>query len=175
MVGLGGKGAFVMGATGSLTLIGWSNTRVGLLGIRLGEGPSIYEVLPPMGRWALLLWMGAAALVGLALPALALALWGRQGAVRRALLPYVGILLVQLLTEWWFTREFGWHMGPLVGLIYTAYRIAQLGNARRAFAGGENLGPGQRAVQGLLGLASIFWSANLVLLVMVVLSRVVSF
>lgn len=174
MARLDGKVLFVPAVTGILALVGWLNGQGTLPGIRLGAGPGIFEALPPTGRSALLLWMGTAAVVGLVLPTLALARWGRQEVVRRVLLPYVGILLVQLLTEWWFTQTFGWYMGPLTGLIYTTYRIGQLRSARKSLALSRPYQPGRHVLLGLLGLAFTFWSANLAMLVMVALPRVVS-
>jgi hypothetical protein len=117
-------------------------------------------------------WMAAAALVSLALPVVALAIWGRHKGVREALLPYVFVLAVQISVEIFFARIFFPNIVVLTGITFTLYRLGQLARARRAFAATGGPGAYGRAIVGsLLSLGVVFWSANLVFLVLVALPR----
>lgn len=143
-----------------------------------GEGPSLfgsfYESLSAWGRVAFGAYMGTATLLGLVLPGVALAVWGRgDGAVCRALVPYASVLLWQVLVEVVFARAFFPNIVIFVGLLYTAHRIWQLRRSRRSFAASRGaMKPGRRLVHGLLTVSLVFWSANLVFLLTVMLPRV---
>lgn len=76
--------SFVVLATAGLAITGWLGAGSQLLG-----GRSFAETLSGPGVTALGAWMVSGTLVSLALPVLALAIWGRREGVSRALLPYV--------------------------------------------------------------------------------------
>ena len=119
--------------------------------------------------------MAAVALVSLALPAITLLVWGRRAAVRRALLAYVVVLVVQISVEMVFSGVFP-GIVVLTGIVFTGYRLRQLCAARRRFVPVEVQSAfGRAAVRLCLSLGHVFWSANLAFLVFVALPRVVRF
>ena len=158
--------AFVVAATVALALVGWSS---GTALPVLRETP-VAEALPAWGRAALGVWMGVLAVVSLALPLLALIIWGRHASVRRALLPYALVLAAQILIEATFSSVFVPNLVVLTGLFFTAYRLWQLWTTRRFFSGVESpTGPGRSFVGGLLSLGLVCWAANLSFLLLVAL------
>ncbi|MGH3146880.1 MAG: hypothetical protein ACRDTR_13885 [Rubrobacter sp.] len=166
-------GMFVVVATTALALVGMLAARSEVLGIEIADTP-VAGSLPGWGVTALGIWMVIVGIVALALPVLALVVWGRYVSVRLALLPYVLVVGVQILVEIVFAAVFVPNMVVLVGLIYTGYRLRQLLAARKAFvATGSPKGYGRAAVTGVLSLGLVFWSANLVFLLFVALPRVV--
>ncbi len=119
-------------------------------------------------------WMIAIAVVALLLPLLALAFYGRYSSVRLALLPYVLVLIAQILTEVLFMRMFVSNIVVVTGLVYTSYRLWQLWSSRKYFRAMERpTGFGRGAVGALLSLGLIFWAANLLFLSLIALPRVV--
>jgi hypothetical protein len=117
--------------------------------------------------------MAAVALVSLALPAATLAVWGREAAVRRALVAYLVVLVVQISVEMVYSGLFFPDIVVLTGIVFTGYRLMQLRGARRRFVLAEGPTPrGRTAVRCCLSLGLVFWSANLVFLVSVALPRV---
>ena len=163
--------AFAAAATAGSALVGWLAAR-GALPVFGGAG--FGGTLPGWGEAALGVWMAAVALVSLGLPAVTLAAWGREAAVRRALLAYMVVLVVQISVEMVFSGVFFTDIVVLTGVVFTGYRLRQLGGACRRFAAAS--GPsalGRAAVRCCLALGLVFWSANLVFLVFVALPRVV--
>ena len=163
--------AFAGAAAAGTALVGWLAT-LGVLAVFDGTG--FVGTLSGRGEAALGAWMAAVALVSLGLPVVTLAVWGRHAAVRRALLAYVVVLVVQISVEMVFSGFFFPDIVVLTGIVFTGYRLRQLGGARRRFAAAS--GPsalGRAAVRCCLALGLVFWSANLVFLVFVALPHVV--
>ena len=179
-IGVGSGAAGLIGgllfsalATGGIAL-------VGLLAVRghlpTFESGSFVGTVSGWGGVALGVWMATAALVSLGLPAATLLVWGREAAVRAALLAYVAVLCIQVGVEMVFSGVFFADIVVLTGIVFTGYRLGQLRAARRLFAGAE--GPsrlGRVAVSLCLSLGLAFWSANLLFLVLVALPRAVGF
>jgi hypothetical protein len=110
------------------------------------------------------------AAVALGLPVATLVVWGREAAVRRALLAYVVVLVVQTSVEMVFASVSFPDIVVLTGIVFTGYRLGQLHRARLRFVPAE--GPsalGRAAVRCCLSLGLVFWSANLVFLVFIAL------
>ncbi len=169
---LGGL-VFAAAATAGIALVGWLALR-GMLPVFDGAG--FVGTLSGWGGSALGAWMAAVALVSLGLPAITLAVWGRQAAVRRALLAYVVVLVVQISVEMIFSGVFFPDIVVLTGIAFTGYRLRQLRRARRRFFPAEGLSaPGRAAVRCCLSLGLVFWSANLAFLTFVALPRLVWF
>ncbi len=165
--GLAFAGATAAGAA----LVGWL-AALGMLPVFDGAG--FVGTLSGWGGAALGTWM--AALVSLVLPAAALAVWGREAAVRRALLAYVVVLVVQISVEMVLSGVFFPDLVVLTGIAFTGYRLLQLDGARWRFVLAEGPSPrGRAAVRCCLSLGLAFWSANLVFLLFVALPRAVGF
>jgi hypothetical protein len=112
--------------------------------------------------------------VSLVSPAITLLVWGRLAAVRRALLAYVVVLVVQISVEVIFSGVFFPDIVVLTGVVFTGYRLRQLYAARRRFALAEVPSEvGRATVRLCLSLGLVFWSANLAFLVFVALPRVI--
>jgi hypothetical protein len=138
------------------------------------DGAGFVGTLSGRGKAWLGAWMATVALVSLALPAATLAVWGREAAVKRALVAYVVVLAVQISVEIVYSGVFFPDIVVLTGIVFTGYRLMQLHGARRRFALAE--GPsarGRAAVRCCLSLGLVFWSANLAFLVSVALPRAV--
>ena len=117
--------------------------------------------------------MAAVALVSLVLPVATLAVWGREAAVRRALVPYVVVLAVQITVEMVYSGLFFPDIVVLTGIAFTGYRLVQLRGARRRFVFSEGFSArGRAALRCCLSLGLVFWSANLAFLVFFALPRV---
>ncbi len=151
--------AFTAAATAGSALVGWLAVRGAL---PVFDGAGFVGALPGWSEAALGAWMAAVSLVSLALPA-TLAVWGREAAVRRALLAYVVVLVVQIPVEMTLSGVFFPDIVVLTGMVFTGYRLWQLRRARRRFVPAEVPFPrGRAAVRCSLSLGLAFWSANLV-------------
>ena len=99
---------------------------------------------------------------------------GVGAAVRRALLAYEVVLVVQISVEMVFSGVFSPDIVVLTGMVFTGYRLRQLYAARRRFVSVEvQSALGRAAVRLCLSLGLVFWSANLAFLVFVALPRVI--
>ena len=153
--------AFVLAAT-ALTTAG------GLAGAAAGAGVvDLGTALGPTGSSVLPLWMALAVVVAVVLPAGVLIRWGRDPVVRRALAPYLGVLLVQVATEATLPRLLPSWTVLVTGALYTGFRLWQLGTARRDLAGARvDVGTraGRRAAAAVLAVGLAFWAGNLAVL-----------
>ena len=180
-VGWAADALFLVASTLLLAGLGWAVGAGALPWVLPGESADLFDEfygsLSAWGQAAWVTYMGTATLLGLVLPAAALLAWGRRdGAVRGALAPYAVVLLWQVLVEVAFARAFFPNVVIFTGLIYTAYRIWQLRRARQAFPATRGpAGFGRRATRGLLVAGLVFWSANLVFLLTVMVPRVTEF
>lgn len=163
---------FVILATPALVVIGLLAEAGRLPGLGRGGTP-VAETLPVWGGVVLGAWMALVAVVALVLPLVALAIWGGNADVRRALAPYVLVLICQILVEATLARVFFSNIVVIVGLSYTIYRIWRLRLVRRDFAGATVPGRyGRTVVDAILTLGLVSWSANLVFLLFVALPHV---
>jgi hypothetical protein len=145
-----------------------------VVGRRGRAAASIADTLSPRGRDMLRAWMLLAVLLGLLLPGLALCLWHDDPHVRAALLPSVIVLLVQTQIERACAGRLPLDVSPLIGVVYTGYRLWQLWYATRLFAATPT--PGglmHAAILGLLAAGLVFWSANVVFLSVVGVPRAI--
>ena len=162
---------FAVTATAGIALVGWLAVREAL---PVFDGLGFVGTLSGWGGAALGARTAAVALVSLALSAITLLVWGRRAAVRRALLAYVVVLIVQSSVEMVFSGVLFPDIVVLTGIVFTGYRLRQLVAARRRFVPVEVPSAfGRAAVRLCLSLGLVFWSANLTLLVFVALPRVI--
>ena len=125
---------FAAAATAGIALVGWLAGRGAL---PVFDGTGFVGTLPGWGGAALGAWMAAVALVSLALPATTLLVWARRAAVRRALLAYEVVLVVQISVEMVFSGVFSPDIVVLTGMVFTGNRLRQLYAARRRFVSVE--------------------------------------
>ena len=168
----GGAGVlFVAAATLGFAVFGVSG-----VGGRLLGGAAFVETLSGAGGVVLGVWMACAVILSLALPVVALVIWGRNAGVRGVLLPYLLVLVAQIVVEMVLAGVFFPNIVVLTGLAFTLFRLGQLVSARRAFAAAGAAGRYGRACVGIiLSLGLLFWSGNLAFLVLVALPRVLRF
>lgn len=171
--GYAGEASFVAGATALLALFGWLVGRGALPWFRRGEGP-LHGSFSARGRRALGAWMGTLAVFTLVLPLASALAWRRQEGVRRAMVPYALVLLVQIFTETAFSRLFFPNIVAIVGLAYTPYRLRQLWRARKALKVSEApTALGGSVTCALASVGLVLWAANLAFLLAGALPRVV--
>ncbi len=168
---------FTAAATALLALIGRAVADGAIPWIAPGERP-LQEGFTGWGAVAFQVWMITAVLLALVLPALALVVWRRQERIRRALLPYLLVLLAQIPTEVLFARLFFANISPVIGLVYTGFRLWQLWWLRRLLTvthepTGAVDRTGYAPVRALLVLGLGFWSMNLVFLIVTLATRVI--
>lgn len=106
-------------------------------------------------------WMRLALVLAVVAPAGVLARWGRDPAVRRALLPYLAVLLVQIGTEATLPRPLPSWTVLLTGVLYTSFRIWQLRAAHVEFVAGRPDSAGRTAARLVIAAGRVFWTANL--------------
>ncbi len=163
---------FAVVATITVGIVGFLVRSGALLGIAPGVRP-LQETFPAWGVTAFAVWMALAVLTSVVLPVLALVCWRRDGQVRAVLGPYLGLLAVQIPTEVIFAQIFFPNITAITGIVYTGYRLYQLWYFQQAFAQQPQQAFRDRAVRNILIIGICFWSANLVFLVGVLLTRVV--
>lgn len=155
-----GSGWFVAGVTVLLTLIGWAERRFKPAWLRPGA-PDIFTALSPRAGRALRLWMQLAGLLSIVFPLMILARWGSERQVRRALLPDVLVMLIQVGSESLLARLFFPNIRILTGLFYTLHRIWRLGARLRMLAGAQQEdSSGLALTRRLLRVARGFWMLN---------------
>lgn len=116
-------------------------------------------------------------LLGVVFPLGAVILWHTSGIIVSMLLPFIGVLLIQVLSERLLVRRFGPLLSPVTGLIYTAFRVFHLilllvyWQKAAALLVPET----HTTITALLGMNALFWSCNLLFLVSIPLPRMVMF
>lgn len=165
-------------ATLCLALLGWS-VQTGALPWVVPGAESSFGALttsfPPWGRAAFSVYMFAATTLGLVLPLGALCVWGRHTSVRAALLPYVLVLLVQIVVEVLFARIFFPNIVIVVGFVYTLYRIWRLWGVRSVFVlAAQPTGLAKSLVATVLSASLVFWSFNALFLTVIMIPRLVT-
>jgi hypothetical protein len=163
---------FVVAATAGLTLLGWYFAAGGLPWLMPLSTQELFRLAPPWVGPTFRLWMSTAALLTLALPLLAVAVWWRHASVRQVLLPYALVLLVQIATESALTRLLSAKAVVFTGFLYTGYRLWQLVRARAVLAAAPApVGLARRAVDLILLAGLVFWGANLLVLSAIMMGR----
>lgn len=164
--------SFVAWVTALLAVFGWLAGRGTLPWFRRGE-ESLSGSFSAGGRKLLGAWIGSLALFTLVLPLASSFVWGRQEGVRRAMVPYALVLLVQIATEATFSRLFFPNIVAVVGLSYTPYRLRQLLRARKTLKVPGVSTFGRRVARVLATVGLVLWTANLAFLLLGALPRVV--
>lgn len=118
-------------------------------------------------------WIWAAIVVGLLFPGIAFLVWLRHPNPRKILGFYLLVLLVQIITEQVLSGILFPSLLVIIGTIYTVYRIWQLWQSQQVV----NINPqlnrfSQRLIKSLLQLLLIFWSINLIVLLVVCLPSI---
>ncbi len=112
-------------------------------------------------------WMTTAIFVGILLPATALGIWIHHLKPRKVLGFYLLVLIVQIITERVLSRVLFSSIAVIIGTIYTAFRLWQLWQGRKLLAAKtRTIVPRQKLLNGLLWLMLLFWSSNLLMLLM---------
>ena len=169
--GYWGDALFVSVAAVGLALAGWLSAAGSLGGFSI-EGTLVLKTLPPWGVAVFKVWMVVIAVVSLVLPAGALAVFGRYGAVRRTLLPYVLVLMAQIMVEMSLSAAYTPNIVVPTGLVFTSYRLWRLFGSRKDFAAAPPpLRSARVSVEAILFLGLILWSGNLAFLLCVAVPR----
>lgn len=113
------------------------------------------------------IWVKLALLIGLILPAIMLAVFWQQPQIRQFFGCYLLVLIVQLASEFSFRRWLCESIVVVIGTVYTIFRIWQMWF-------GLNLTTYPQPWYGLFWLILVFWLANLIL-DLFVLVKIISF
>lgn len=118
-------------------------------------------------------WIWAAIVVGLLFPGIAFLVWLRHPEPRKILGFYLLVLLVQIITEQVLSGTLFPSLLVIIGTIYTIYRIWQLWQSQQVVNINTQLNRfSQRVIKSLLQLLLIFWSINLIVLLVVCLPSI---
>lgn len=118
-------------------------------------------------------WIWAAIVVGLLFPGIAFMVWLRHPEPRKILGFYLLVLLVQIITEQILSGTLFPSLLVIIGTIYTVYRIWQLWQSQQVVNINTQLNKfSQRVIKSLLQLLLIFWSINLIVLLVVCLPSI---
>ncbi len=119
-------------------------------------------------------WLGLAIAIGLILPSLAWLVWLKNPPVRRILGFYLFVLLVQIVTEQVFSSTGSPSIVVTIGTIYTVFRLWQLWQGQKLiYKTAEDLAPPQ-LMNGLMWLLGLFWFSNLLMLLTLGWSSILS-
>lgn len=139
--------------------------------------PDFYLTLTLRQRTLMRIWVMSGGLIGLVFPLGVVILWHTNEVIQSMLLPFIGVLLVQIMSERLLVRSFGPLLSPMTGLIYTVFRIVHLILLSVFWQRPITLlVPVIHAtVTGVLGTNMLFWSCNLLFLISIALPRVARF
>jgi hypothetical protein len=111
-------------------------------------------------------WMMVAVGLGLVLPLLAWIYWWQEQELRYLWGVYLGVLVVQIITEQLLSVIWIPSVVVTVGTIYTAFRIWQLITLQSLFSSRSSLKVAKKRLQRVLAwLLLLYWGANLIFLV----------
>lgn len=121
------------------------------------------------------IWMRLAVILTLVLPGLTLAICWRSLAARRLLVLYIGVLVVQILTETLFRQ---WQLPRgiyyIIGFIYTSHRLWQLWCYRQYIRSHQDpVKFRQNMVMATFNIDIIFWTLNWSFLSIALVTRTV--
>lgn len=114
-------------------------------------------------------WMQGAVVVSFLLPTVLLILWWHTSLIRTLLLLYMAVHIAQILTEMLVVKLFRLpQMDVFVGILYTTYRVCQLAVYQQllGFALWKDF-----SVKAVLWTGMIFWSFNLIFLLISLYKR----
>lgn len=138
-----------------------------------GDQP-LRNTFPVWGRVAFGVWMLLAGCISLLVPCITLIVWRNHADVRAVLVPYMGMLLIQIPTEMIATQLFFPNITVIVGITYTCYRLYQLWYFRQYVVPEQHPKPlHNRVIHNLLWIGLWFWTGNLVFLLFTFALRMV--
>jgi hypothetical protein len=152
---------------------GWL-MQTGLL-TSLAQTP-LSQIYSPHNIIPIRIWMRLAVILTLVLPGLTLAICWRSLAARRLLVLYIGVMVVQILTETLFRQ---WQLprgiNYIIGFIYTSHRLWQLWCYRQYIRSHQDLVKfRQNMVMATFSIDLIFWTVNWLFLVIALVTRTVN-
>ncbi|MEG4962530.1 MULTISPECIES: hypothetical protein [unclassified Microcoleus] len=114
------------------------------------------------------IWLQVAIVIGLLLPGVAFLVWIRHPNLRTIFGFYLLVLAIQIVSEQIFSRVFSSSLLVIIGTIYTAFRVWQLWQSQQFLRMSDPSGKvGDRLAHGLLWILLLFWSANLIFLLVI--------
>lgn len=152
--------SFIVGATLLILLSGWL-LEANLLPIQ--SNSSYSEVK----RNFVQLWFRIAIVLGIILPVAAFLVGIRRPKVRIILGFYLLVLAVQIVTERILIQIFPSSLMVIIGISYTTFRIWQLRQGQQ-LAATQSVNAYSQFISGLLLLLLLFWSANFVVLLILI-------
>ena len=150
---------FVIVVTLFLALTGWlmqTDILPSLVETSLSQRYSPWNNFVPLK-----IWMQLAVILSLILPVFVLLVCRHKAIIRRMMLLYVVVLLVQIATEITFSKLGLLGMNFVIGFSYTSYRVLQLWCYQRQVGKQNNLSGIRRSlVMVVLVGGIIFWTLN---------------
>lgn len=168
--------AAVLALTALIVLLSWL-TNLGILPWFQPGGITLWYKPVLGGKAAVMItWFITILFTSLVLPLLTLLVLIRHASVRRVLIPYMALLIVQLVFE---TQSGSLISSPVlavfVGLIYSVFRVWHLIVLQRYFAQQpQPSGSRHDFVRGLLFAGATVWALNVLFLVGFTLPRLVN-
>lgn len=159
--------SFVLFATLLTILVGWLTTT---------ETLSIQKTIPfnSAERSFMRVWFGVAISIGLILPSIAWLVWIRNPQSRRILGLYLSVLIIQIVTERVFVRIAFPSLVVTIGTLYTAFRLWQLWQGQQLLHQPSWNSSKRKPMSALLSVLGLFWGSNLVVLLTLAWSTVLS-
>ncbi|MEG4119238.1 hypothetical protein QUA43_17410 [Microcoleus sp. N9_B4] len=154
--------SFIIGATLLTLLSGWLMA-ANLLQIQTQIAYSEAEL------GFVKIWIQIAIVIGLLLPVIAFLVWIHNPNMRTIFGGYLLVMVIQIVTEQICSRIFSPSLLLIIGTIYTTFRIWQLTVAKQKFltVNPQNGNVNFYIAYCLLWLMLVFWSANLIFLLVV--------
>jgi hypothetical protein len=149
--------AFVLFATLLAILVGWL-TMIEALPIQRGIHFS------DAGRNFLRVWLWLAIVLGVLLPSVAWVVWRKNPQSRRILGFYLSVLMIQIVTEQVSSSIGLPSLVVTIGTVYTAFRIWQLWQGQQLIHQGTWNSSSRKLMSVLLWLLGLFWVSNLIML-----------
>lgn len=158
---------FVLFATLITILVGWLITT---------EAFPIQKTIPfdTTERSFMRVWFGLAISIGLILPSVAWLVWIRNSQPRKILGFYLSVLIIQIITERVFIKIAFPSLVATIGTLYTAFRLWQIWQGQQLLHQDSWNSSRRKLMSALLWILGLFWSSNLVVLLTLVWSTVLS-
>ncbi|KAM3096775.1 hypothetical protein ACKFKG_09835 [Phormidesmis sp. 146-35] len=157
---------FIFSATLLILLSGWL---IGANILPIQSQPNYSQAEKNFVR----VWIQIAIAVGLLLPSFAFATGWRSPERRTVFGFYLLVLVVQILTEQICSQIFSRSLLVMIGTLYTVFRLWQLWQGRQVLEMGAQRSS-KRIVHSLLWLLLLFWTVNLIFLLVVGWSNILS-
>lgn len=153
--------SFIVSATLLILLSGWL-IKANLLPIHTEINYSEAE------RNFLKIWIQLALVIGVILPGVTFLIGIRQPKLRIVFGFYLLVVIIQLVTEQICSRVFSSSLLVIIGSIYTAFRVWQLWQELQFLkVNAQSANVSEQIAPGVLWLMLLFWSANLIFLLVV--------